>query len=123
MAYLDRSSFLQQVKKVSKELYSSGNKLNAKIVFQFKPEHFQTEMTDSGLTLDANGDYVFRLEPADVYISGNGQLIEQGSTRIIKWPKTSENLEFQVTNGYTKDLKKTNLLSRWTEWKKTQGLR
>ena len=122
-AYLDRDPFFKQVKKLSKELYSSGNKLNAKIVFQFKPEHFRTELADFGLAIDANGDYVFRLEPADVYISGNGQLLEQGPARIIKWPKTSENLEFQVTNGYTKDLKKTSLLPRWTEWKKAKGIR
>ncbi len=109
------------IKILSKELYSSNNKLYGRVLVQLKNEVFPKNLEEFGLKLDDQGNYILNLGEDEAYTGGNGQFIQEGSTRIVKWPRKTEKIEFERSHSHAKDEKMTNLLPRWIEWKKEQS--
>ncbi|MBI5102520.1 MAG: hypothetical protein HZB33_11895 [Nitrospirae bacterium] len=119
-AYNDKPDSNDGVRTLSKKLYASDGKLNAAIQFQLKNGSYPENLEEIGLQIDNQGDYIFKLDSGDTYMGGNGQLVEQGSIKTVKWPGKTKTIEIKTRRSPSKDMKTTSLLTRWLEWKKKQ---
>jgi len=104
---------------LSVELYPEGNKLNGKMVFRFN---------EAFLTADSLREYQLEVDEAGYFVSipnaypdavkGNGEIIQVGSKKIMKWPKTTKLIQYEMRKpaGFKDEKKITNLLPRWKNW-------
>jgi len=92
-------SMKQEGKKIqSRELYLSGDTLNANVVYTFDSITSVENMQYN------SGFFYLTLEPADSVISTNGEIITSKDRKRILWDKSMQTLKFEIlSNAFSGD--------------------
>ena len=114
--YFDDSPASDQGRITSRRLYENNGKLDG--VERFSFQSLSKVLKEFNIEVDKKGDYILDLtkESESFRISGNGQRIERGSKKLLRWPKGAKKIEFEEKSKEFDETKKTSLLGRWIEW-------
>ncbi len=114
--YFDEESASDPARITSRRLYENNGKLDG--VERFSFQSLPQVLKEFNIEADKKGDYVLDLtkESEHYRISGNGQVIERGSKKLLRWPKNTKKIEFEEKSKEFDEAEKTSLLGRWLEW-------
>jgi hypothetical protein len=75
-------------------------------------------LKEFGIETDKSGDYILDVtkESENYQIIGNGQSIERGSKKLLKWRKNVKKIDFEQKSREFDETKKTSLLKPWLDW-------
>jgi hypothetical protein len=114
--YFDEASKSDPDRITSRRLFGNNEKLDGVERFAFKS--LPKVLKEFGIEADKSGGYVLDVtkESESYQISGNGQLIQKGSKKFLKWQKNVKKIEFEEKSKEFKEPEKTSLLKHWLEW-------
>ena len=115
-AYFDEASKSDPDRITSRRLYRNNDKLDGVERFAFKS--LPKALKEFSIEADKDGGYVLDItrERESYEVGGNGQYIERGSKKLLKWHENVKKIEFEEKSREFDETKKTSLLKHWMDW-------
>jgi hypothetical protein len=114
--YFDEDSKSDPDRIISRRLFKTNNQLDGVERFSFKD--LRKALKDWSIEVDKSGAYILDItkEVENYRVSGNGQYLERGSKKFLKWPKNVKRIEVEEKSKEFDEAKKTSLLKHWLDW-------
>jgi hypothetical protein len=114
--YFDEDSKSDPDRIISRRLFKTNNQLDGVERFSFKD--LRKALKDWSIEVDKSGAYLLDItkEVENYRVSGNGQYLERGSKKFLKWPKNVKRIEVEEKSKEFDEAKKTSLLKHWLDW-------
>ncbi len=114
--YFDEASKSDPDRITSRRLYRNNEKLDG--IERFSFQSLPKVLKEFSIEVDKKGDFILDLtrESEDFQINGNGQFVERGSKKLLRWHKNVKKIEFEEKSKEFDETKKTSLLKDWLEW-------
>jgi len=114
--YFDEGSKSDPDRITSRRLYRNNEKLDG--IERFSFQSLPRVLKEFGIETDKSGDYILDVtkESENYQIIGNGQSIERGSKKLLKWRKNVKKIDFEQKSREFDETKKTSLLKPWLDW-------
>ena len=114
--YFDEGSKSDPDRITSRRLYRNNEKVDG--IERFSFQSLPRVLKEFGIETDKSGDYILDVtkESENYQIIGNGQSIERGSKKLLKWRKNVKKIDFEQKSREFDETKKTSLLKPWLDW-------
>jgi hypothetical protein len=114
--YFDENSKSDPDRITSRRLYRDNEKLCG--IERFSFQSLSRVLKEFSIETDRNGDYILDVtkESENYQISGNGQSVERGPKKLLKWRKNVKKIDFEQKSREFDETKKTSLLKPWLDW-------
>ncbi|RPJ02476.1 MAG: hypothetical protein EHM36_12430 [Deltaproteobacteria bacterium] len=114
--YFDAESRSDPERITSKSLHRNKENLDGMMRFAFK--NLEKTLKDFEIKIDGEGNFFMDVtkDSENFSITGNGQLVERDSRKLLIWPRNTKRIEVETRSRVFDAAAKTSLLKHWTEW-------